>query len=127
MEPGLSFFSRGAAQYQPLRQVGEGYQACDEWLGDGHPLRAGIAELSHIKIEDYIHPCDDFLYVIEGEVTISDAKNKRTLRSGDAVFIPLNTRITIEVPERLVWIYASVAPEGDWGSILNEPGALKEV
>ena len=127
MKQGLSFFSRDAAPYQPLRQVGKGYQACSEWLGEGYPLRTGIAELAHIRIEDYVHPCDDFLFVLEGEVSISDANTTRTLRPGDAVFIPINTRITIEVPDKLVWIYAAVAPAGDWDSILNEPGALKEV
>ena len=70
---------------------------------------------------------DDFLYVLEGAVTITDENGSKTLTPGQAVFIPKGTRVTMEVPDRLVWTYVAFGGSLDWQKTPQSPRAVEEI
>ena len=129
--PGITAFKRQGTRFETLRQVGRGYQKAGQWVGpaQGAPFNGGIAELSHFKIAGYEFVLDDFLYVLEGSVRIEDAENDVWLTPGQGVFIPKGTVVTIEVPDRMVWVYVSspaFASVGETKDALKEPSSLTE-
>lgn len=123
-------FPGSAVRYEPIRTHGRGVQRACEHVSpeDGIPFCAGIAELSHIRIADYEFSVDDYLYVLEGAITISDDDKTVTLGPGDAIFIPAGTKVTMEVPERMLWAYASTRPDPrPWSEWLKEAGGVTEL
>ena len=120
-------FSRAEAPMTVMRKVGRGFQQYHDWLGPEAPFRAGIAELGHIRVSDYDFPCDDFLYVLEGETIITNADGPFTLRPGEANFIRADKPISREVPERVLWLYASMTDITDWSDVSGAPAVVREV
>ncbi len=122
------FDSRGAV-YEAFRSVGEGHQSVCEWVGPEHgaSYQAGIATLEHIRIADYVFAFDDFLFVLEGAITITDETGSTTLKPGQAVFIPKGTRATLEVPDRLVWTYVAYGGSSNWKDTPEMPGTVEEI
>ncbi len=125
----IQLFDRRDAVYEPFRTAGAGHQSVCEWVGpsNGGRYQAGIAKLEHIRITDYVFAFDDFLYVLEGEIIISDEELSVSLKAGQAVFIPERTKVTMEVPNRLVWTYVAYSDSLHWKDTLNEPATVEEV
>lgn len=127
--PNIRVFDSRDAAYHPFRTAGAGHQSICEWVGpkDGAPYQAGIATLEHIRIADYVFAFDDFLFVLEGAVIITDESGTVSLTAGQAVFIPKDTRVTLEVPDRLVWTYVAYGASGHWKDSPEIPGAVEEL
>ena len=125
----IQVFDRRNAVYETFRSAGDGHQSVCEWVGpkDGASYQAGIATLQHIRIADYVFSFDDFLYVLEGAVTITDENGSNTLTPGQAVFIPKGSRVTMEVPDRLVWTYVAFGGSLDWQKTPQSPRAIEEI
>jgi len=122
-------FKTAEATFETFRSTGRGRQDICTWVGpgDGAPYQAGIAELRHIRIADYTFAFDDFLYVLEGGVTITQEGRATTLGPGEAVFIPRGATVTLEIPDRLVWTFVAHADGADWAQLAGEPGAVEEL
>ncbi len=127
--PRIQIFDRRDAVYEPFRTAGAGHQSVCEWVGpkEGAHYQAGIAELEHIRIADYVFAFDDFLFVLEGSVTITDESGPASLTPGQAVFIPKGSRVTLEVPDRLVWTYVAYGASQHWKDSTEPPGAVEEL
>lgn len=127
--PTIKVFDRRDAVFEPFRTVGDGHQSVCEWVGpkDGASYQAGIATLEHIRIADYVFSFDDFLFVLEGSITITDETGPTTLTPGQAVFIPKGTRVTLEVPDRLVWTYVAHGGTLHWKDSPETPGVVEEL
>ncbi len=127
--PKIQVFDRRDAVYEPFRSIGAGHQSVCEWVGpkDGAPYQAGIATLEHIRIADYVFAFDDFLFVLEGSVIVTDESGSTTLTPGQAVFIPKGTRVTLDVPDRLVWTYVAYGASRHWSDTPETPGAVEEL
>ena len=127
--PNIQVFDRRDAVYEPFRSAGGGHQSVCEWVGpkDGASYHAGIATLEHIRITDYVFAFDDFLFVLEGAITITDEIGSTTLVPGQAVFIPEGTRVTMDVPDRLVWTYVAYSGSPHWKDTQETPGSVEEI
>ena len=127
--PKIQVFDRRDVTYDPFRTAGAGHQSICEWVGpkDGAPYQAGIAKLEHIRIADYVFAFDDFLFVLEGEVIVTDESGSVSLTQGQAVYIPKGTRVTLEVPERLVWTYVAHGASLHWKDSPETPGTVEEL
>ena len=127
--PSFRTFAAAEARYDTFRRPGKGRQDICQWLGpqDDAPYQAGIAELSRIRIADYTFAFDDFLFVLEGGITIRQDDRSVDLGPGEALFIPRGATVTLEVPDRLVWTYVAHTGDTDWSSHANEPGAVEEM
>ena len=125
---GIQVFDREDAVYEPFRTAGKGHQSVCEWVGpsNGGRYQAGIATLEHIRIADYVFAFDDFLFVLEGEIIISEGDLEVSLTPGKAVFIPEGTKVTMDVPNRLVWTYVAYSEALHWKDTPNAPGAVEE-
>lgn len=125
----IKTFYSGDAQFEVFRTAGQGYQKICQWVGpeDGAPYQAGIAELSRIRIVDYEFTFDDFLFVLEGEVRITQDNETSTLQSGKALFIPKGSVVTIEVPDKLVWTFCAYSGNTHWKDAVSEPLAVEEM
>ncbi len=125
--PKIQVFDSRAAVYEPFRSVGAGHQSVCEWVGpkDGAHYQAGIATLERIRIADYIFAFDDFLFVLEGAVIVTDETGSASLTPGQAVFIPEGTRVTLDVPDRLVWTYVSYSDSLHWKDTPETPGSVE--
>ncbi len=121
-------FKTSEATFEPFRTVGNGYQNVCEWIGQNTnaPYQAGIAELSHICIEDYKFSFHDFLYVLEGEIILTQEQRTETLSVGQAVYIPEGAIVTLDVPNYLLWIYVARSHQGHWKRGISTPGAVVE-
>lgn len=123
--PAIRTFSRADAVYQTFRSAGPGSrQDVCEWIGpaDGAPFQGGIAELTRIRINDYTFGIDDFLYVLEGGITLRQGTAETVLGPGTGVYIPKGATVTLEVPDRLLWIYCAYGAGGHWkDAIAAEP------
>ena len=126
---GIQAFDRRDAVYLPFRNAGDGHQSVCEWVGpsNGGRYQAGIATLEHIRIADYVFAFDDFLFVLEGGITITDENGAKSLTPGQAVFIPEGTKVTMEVPDHLVWTYVAYSDSLHWKDTPQEPGAVEEI
>ena len=122
-------FDSRDARYETFRSAGKGFQNVCEWVGpqQGAQYQAGIAELSHIRVADYVFAFDDFLFVLEGSIALTDAEKSETLTPGQAVFIPAGTKVTMDVPERLLWIYVAYSDSIHWKDTPNQPGRVEEI
>ncbi|MEM7425299.1 MAG: cupin domain-containing protein [Pseudomonadota bacterium] len=127
--PKIQVFDRRDAVYDPYRVVGAGHQSVCEWVSskDGAPYQAGIAQLERIRIADYVFAFDDFLFVLEGAVIVTDESGPVSLAPGQAVFVPKGTRLTLDVPDRLVWTYVAHGASLHWKDSSETPGAVEEL
>lgn len=122
-------FRASDTRYETFRQAGSGYQNICQWVGpeDGAPYQAGIAELSRIRITDYVFGFDDFLHVLEGGINIYQNGEKTSLGPGDALYIPKGATVTLEVPDRLLWTYVAHTDDTHWKDSATEPRSVEEM
>ncbi len=125
----IQVFDKKDAIFETFRSAGKGHQSVCEWVGPGSGARyqAGIAELSHIRIADYEFAFDDFLYVLEGSITITDPAQSVTLTPGQAVLIPEGAVVTMEVPNRLLWTYVAYSDHLHWKDTPKKPRCAEEI
>lgn len=126
---GIKIFCADSAVFETYRSVGAGRQKICEWIGqeDGTPFQAGIAELTRIRLQDYTFAFDDFLFILDGSVKVFEGTQTETLGPGQALFISRGTTVTLEVSDRLLWVYAASITGTHWSEAANEPAALEEM
>lgn len=125
--PKVSTFDAADADYRELRTVAGGVQRVCEWItpASGHHNSIGVAELRNIRIADYKFGFTDFLFVISGAVTVIQDGERYDLRTGQAILIPQGAVVTLEVPDRLQWIY--VTDPGNWRELMESAGRVEAI
>jgi putative monooxygenase len=89
----------------------------------------GVARLEPgERIAEHYHPySEEFLYLVEGELTVDLDGEPRVLRPGDAVLVPPGTRHRLRntgtVAVRCVFQLGPLAPRPELGHVDTEPGA----
>ncbi len=109
-------FRTSEAEFVKLRATGAGFQRVCEWIGNdsGLPIQAGIAEISRLCIHERTFNFDDFIYVVEGEMLLTEGEETETVTPGDSVHIRAGSTVTMDVPHRLLMLWVAHSPTGDW-------------
>lgn len=81
-------------QYVPLDVQTPGRAITADVTGEGTAasLGAGIARFENIDFE-WVHPCDEAVYVITGELVVAAADASVTGRAGDILFMSKGARL----------------------------------
>jgi putative monooxygenase len=77
-------------------------------------------------VSEHYHPySEEFLYVIEGELEMTVEGNPITLKPGDSLWIPINSKHRLvnktDAPARGVFQLAPLAPRPELGHVDTEP------
>ncbi len=126
MPPKVRTFDAQTAGFETFREAGQGVQRVCDWIGaeDGLPCTIGVGELKNIRIADYAFGFSDFLHVIEGAVRITQDGVVHDLAPGQSIFIPKGAVVTMEIADRLVWLY--VTTPSNWDGLTTEPASVSE-
>ncbi|MCP5082568.1 MAG: cupin domain-containing protein [Alphaproteobacteria bacterium] len=122
----VRIFDARSAAFDTYRSAGEGEQRVCNWIGaeDGHPCTIGVGELKHIRIADYRFGFSDFLHVIEGEARITQDGVVHDLGPGQSIYIPKGAVVTLEIADRLLWLY--VTNPSNWDGLATDPASVSE-
>ncbi|MCK8517314.1 cupin domain-containing protein [Methylonatrum kenyense] len=72
---------------------------------DEAPITCGMFRMEQGEPLEYTYPYDEALFVVEGEMEVSDGRTTASAGSGDVLFIPKGTTVTFSAADYALSFY----------------------